>query len=129
VVEEKPKVVKPQIVCDESLIGLECLAVYKADGREYPAIIKRVFPQSLEVTVEYTGYNENAIVKVACIRFGAPKPKINGGGKQGGAKQGGGNKGGGQQLKAGAPKGGNKGQQGRAGQQAQGHAGAKKGGR
>jgi energy-coupling factor transporter ATP-binding protein EcfA2 len=93
VVEDKPKVVKPQVVCDESLIGQECLAVYKADGREYPAIIKRVFPNSGEVTVEYVGYNENAILKLSNIRIGAkaapPKPKQNAkpAGKQGGNKQ------------------------------------------
>lgn len=115
VVEDKPKVVKPQVACDESLIGTECLAVYKADGREYPAVIKRVFPNSGEVTVEYIGYNENAILKMSCIRIGAkapaPKPKQNGNGKTGG-KQGGnkqqqqnGNKGGQQQN---GNKGGNK---------------------
>jgi len=107
-VEEKPKVVaKPQVACDESLIGSECMAVYKPDGREYPAIIKRVFPQAGEVAVEYLGYNEGAILKLACVRIGAkpaaPKGRQNGkqGGKQGGNKA--------QNGKAQGAKGGNKG--------------------
>jgi len=109
---EKPKVVKPQLMCDESLVGSECLAVYKADGREYPAIIRRVFPNSDEVTVEYIGYNENAIVKLACVRIGVkPAPK----GRQNG-RQNGGNKM--QNGKAAQAKGGNnKAQNGKAGQQ------------
>jgi ABC-type Mn2+/Zn2+ transport system ATPase subunit len=57
-------------VCDENLIGQQCSAVYKADGRMYPATIVKVFPDTNEVTVDYTGYNEKAIVKFTACLFG-----------------------------------------------------------
>lgn len=58
-------------VCDASLIGQTCRAVYKVDGRMYPATIVKVFPETNEVTVDYTGYNEKAIVKFSACVFGA----------------------------------------------------------
>jgi len=87
---------KPGVrVCDESLIGQTCKAVYKVDGRMYPATIVKVFPDSNEVTVDYNGYNEKAIVKLSACLFGVQSNNKKPANKNAGAKNAGANKNGG----------------------------------